>query len=40
MTDVPDETPVAMPVVEPIVATPILLLIQVPPDVELVNVAV
>ena len=40
MTVVPAATPVAIPVVDPIVATPVLLLSHVPPVVLLVNVAV
>ena len=31
MTEVPDNTPVTIPVNEPIVATAVLLLVQVPP---------
>ena len=37
MITVPDVLPVAMPEVAPIDATPVLLLVQVPPVVALVN---
>jgi hypothetical protein len=40
MVTVPEETPVTIPVEEPTVATAVLLLIQVPPNVVSLNVAV
>ena len=40
MADVPRATPVTMPVPDPTVATPVLLLTQVPPEDPLVNVEV
>lgn len=40
MVDVPALTPVAMPLVEPIVATPVLPLLHVPPGTLLLSVVV
>jgi hypothetical protein len=40
MTDVPAATPVTTPDAEPMVATLVVPLVQVPPDVALVNVLV
>ena len=40
MVAVPAETPLTTPVEEPTVATPVALLLQVPPEVELANVVV
>jgi len=40
MVEVPDVTPLTTPVVEPMVATEVLVLLHVPPDVPSVNVVV
>ncbi len=40
MVAVPAETPLTTPVEAPTVATPVALLLQVPPEVELANVVV
>ena len=40
ITEEPGDTPEAMPEDTPIVATPVVALVQLPPDVELLNVVV